>query len=91
MKVFKLYLVIIMGLLFATLAHSASNDLSTVAVFFEAFPPWLTAITTVVTAATAITAITPTTRDDKVIWLILKVLNFLAGNFGRNRNKDDPG
>ena len=56
--------------------------------FFAAFPAWLVAITTLVTAATAITAITPTKRDDVVINNILKVLNLLAGNVGKNKNAD---
>lgn len=55
----------------------------------EAAPAWLTAITGVVTAATAITAITPTKTDDEIINKVLKVLNFLAGNFLRNTNADD--
>lgn len=55
----------------------------------EAAPAWLTAITGVVTAATAITAITPTKTDDEIINKVLKVLNFLAGNFGKNKNADD--
>ena len=49
---------------------------------------WLAAVTTVVTAATAITAITPTKTDDTIVNGILKVLNFLAGNFGKNKNAD---
>ena len=52
-------------------------------------PAWITAITAVVTAATAITAITPTKADDKIVGTILKVLNFLAGNIGKNKNADD--
>jgi len=54
----------------------------------EIFPAWLQAIMGVVTAATAITALTPSTADDKVINFVLKILNFLAGNFAKNRNKD---
>ena len=54
----------------------------------EYLPAWLAAITAVVTAATAITALTPTKVDDKVVNFILKMLNFVAGNFLRNRNKD---
>lgn len=55
----------------------------------EVAPVWLTAITGVVTAATAITALTPTKTDDKVLNTILKVLNILAGNVGKNKNADD--
>lgn len=54
----------------------------------EAAPVWLTAITGVVTAATAITALTPSKSDDEVLNTILKVLNFLAGNFLKNKNAD---
>lgn len=54
----------------------------------EAAPVWLTALTGVVTAATAITALTPSKSDDKVLNTILKILNVLAGNVGKNANKD---
>jgi len=56
---------------------------------FDQLPGWLTAITAVVTAATAITALTPTKRDDAIIGGVLRVLNILAGNFGKNKNADD--
>ncbi len=62
--------------------------METISNVIGALPVWLVAITTVVTAATAITAITPTKTDDKIINGILKVLNFLAGNFGKNKNAD---
>ena len=52
-------------------------------------PAWITAITALVTAATAITALTPTRADDRIANMILRVLNFIAGNFARNRNADD--
>ena len=56
--------------------------------FFSNFPNWITAVLTVVTAATAITALTPTKADDKIVNGILTVLNLLAGNVGKNKNKD---
>ena len=55
----------------------------------DAAPAWLTAITGIVTAATAITALTPSTADDKVLNTVLRVLNLLAGNVGKNKNADD--
>ena len=55
----------------------------------DAAPAWLTATTGIVTAATAITALTPTTADDKAVAMILRVLNLLAGNVGKNKNADD--
>lgn len=57
--------------------------------FFEALPGWLAAITSVVTAATAITALTPTKTDDAIVNTILRVLNIIAGNVGKNTNADD--
>ncbi len=52
--------------------------------FLDALP----AITGIVTAATAFSAMTPTTVDDKALNFLLKVLNFIAGNFGKNKNAD---
>lgn len=54
----------------------------------EDFTTWLAAITGIVTACTAVTAITPTTVDNKVLDIALKVLNVLAGNIAKNKNKD---
>jgi len=56
--------------------------------FLTDLPNWILAITTLVTAATAITALTPTKSDDKWIGIVLKVLNVLAGNVGKNTNAD---
>lgn len=63
--------------------------IETVMGWFSDFPAWLAAITSVVTAATLVTALTPTKTDDKIVNGILKVLNFLAGNFLKNKNADD--
>ncbi len=49
---------------------------------------YIAPVTAVITAATAVTAVTPTKTDDKYINIILKVLNFFAGNFLKNKNKD---
>lgn len=62
--------------------------METVASILAALPAWLVAITALVTAATAVTALTPSKVDDKVVGMILKVLNILAGNFGKNKNAD---
>ena len=56
---------------------------------FDSFPAWLAAVTSVVTAATAITALTPSPSDDKIIDSVLRVLNVLAGNVGKNKNADE--
>ena len=42
----------------------------------------------IVTIATAITSVLPSLHDNKVFNIILKVLNFIAGNFGKNVNAD---
>ena len=55
---------------------------------FEQIPSWIVAITTVLTAATAVTALTPSRSDDKIVNGILKFLNVIAGNVGKNKNAD---
>jgi|ETNvirenome_6_85_1030632.scaffolds.fasta_scaffold00748_15 hypothetical protein len=49
---------------------------------------WIS-LASLVTAATAIAALTPTKSDDRFLGVMLKVVNFFAGNFGHNRNADD--
>ena len=55
---------------------------------FDQIPSWIVAISTGLTAATAVTALTPSTSDDKIINGILKFLNVIAGNVGKNKNAD---
>lgn len=70
-------------------AAGPADFLGAVEVVMQSYPSWLTALTTVVTAATAITSVTPSRTDDKIVDMILRVLNVLSGNVGRNRNADD--
>tara|TARA_Y100000310_G_scaffold269543_1_gene282808 strand:- start:256 stop:450 length:195 start_codon:yes stop_codon:yes gene_type:complete len=60
-----------------------------IAALFESLPAWLVAITTLVTAANGITALTPTKTDDKALSTLLRILNVLSMNVGKNRNADD--
>jgi|TARA_R110000824_G_scaffold234063_1_gene422535 hypothetical protein len=55
---------------------------------FDQIPAWIVAATTLVTGATAITALTPSKSDDKIVNMILKFLNAIAGNIGKNTNAD---
>lgn len=73
----------------AAMAQTEGGDVGGWLAIFEALPGWLVAITSVVTAATAVTALTPTKTDDAIVNAILRVLNILAGNVGKNTNADD--
>lgn len=57
--------------------------------FLSSVMVYVAPVTAVVTAATAVTALTPTKVDNKIIDIILRILNILAGNFLMNKNKDD--
>ena len=48
---------------------------------------WWPAVTAVVTAASAVAAMTPTKKDDKIVGKLYKVLDFLALNIGRAKDK----
>jgi len=54
-----------------------------------ALPDWLVAITTLVTACAGVAALTPTKSDDKIIGMILNVINVVGLNFGKAKNADD--
>ena len=55
----------------------------------DAIGPYIVPLMTIVTASTAFTAVTPTTVDNKIVNVILKVLNVAAGNVAKNKNADD--
>ena len=57
--------------------------------FIDKVPNWIFALTTLCVAANAITALTPTKADDKIVGGILKTLNILSLNVGKNRNLDE--
>jgi len=54
-----------------------------------ALPDWLVAITALVTACAGVAALTPTKSDDKIIGMILNVINVIGLNFGKAKNADD--
>ena len=56
---------------------------------FTNLPVWISMALTLVGAISAITAATPTRSDDAVIDQILRVLNILSLNIGKNKNADD--
>ena len=56
--------------------------------FLDNIPMWLNALALLVAGCTGITALTPSKSDDEWLDRILKLLNLLAGNFGKNKNAD---
>jgi hypothetical protein len=47
------------------------------------------ALTSIVTGASALAALTPTPKDDSLIGKIYKVIDFLALNIGKAKDKGD--
>jgi len=56
---------------------------------FTNLPVWIGMALTLVGAVSAITAVTPTKSDDKIVAAVLRVLNILSLNIGKNKNADD--
>lgn len=50
---------------------------------------WFEIIAQICLVATMITAATKTTSANKYINIVLKFVNLLAGNVGKNKNADD--
>lgn len=45
-------------------------------------------VTGILSVATVITAMTKTKWDNKIVNILSKILNMLAGNVGKNKNAD---
>jgi len=56
---------------------------------FTNLPVWISMALTLVGAVSAITAVTPTKSDDAIVDAVLRVLNILSLNIGKNKNADD--
>ena len=57
--------------------------------FFADSPAWINALLSICVSATGITILTKNNYDNKVLNIIIKILNILAGNILRNKNADD--
>jgi|TARA_R110000803_G_scaffold25617_1_gene61187 hypothetical protein len=66
-----------------------TESVGLIASIISGYPTWLTAIISLISGATALTALTPTKVDNKILGGTLKVLNLVAGNVLKNRNKDE--
>lgn len=62
--------------------------INTIIGYADELPAWLNAITALVVALSGITALTPTKSDNKAVDVLLKLVNFLALNIGKNKNAD---
>ena len=58
------------------------------AVVLEHGAEWLPAITALIAGANGITMLTPTQTDNKVLNIVLKVLNWASLNILKNKNAD---
>ena len=73
--------------------HYSNNNIGdimdTIINLFANYPAWVNALLSLCVGATAITALTPSSVDNRILGIIIKVLNVVAGNFLRNKNADD--
>lgn len=69
-------------------AGGLEDAVNSVDVFLDSMPVLMQSFAVVVSSFTVVTAITPTKADNKVLNLLLRVANILAGNVGKNKNAD---
>ncbi len=50
-------------------------------------PHWLVALTSVVSAASAVAAVTPTPKDDRILGRLYRIVDVLALNIGRAKDR----
>ena len=55
--------------------------------FLASIPDWIEALSLIVAAASLIAATTPTPKDNAIVVTIYKVVDFLAINFGKAKDK----
>ena len=70
----------------AVAAETTTADAGWLAGVLEVLPDWLQALGILVSGAAAIAALTPTPKDDGILLVIRKIIDFLALNIGGARN-----
>lgn len=70
----------------AIAAETAAADAGSLSGFLDKVPDILQVISLLITAFAAIAAITPTPKDDGVLLVLRKIVDFLALNIGGARN-----
>jgi hypothetical protein len=69
--------------------YITEKDMEQLELLFTNLPVWISMALTLVGAVSAITAVTPTKSDDEIVNAVLRVLNILSLNIGKNKNADD--
>lgn len=64
-----------------------NNSMTDIIVPFVEAQPWFPVVTAVVTLASAIAAITPTPKQGSKLAKAYKIIDFLALNFGKAKQK----